>query len=94
MRSPNEAPAKNSSFRYAPLKVLGKRKQIILRIEFTQNFGLDCTFGSKYVNRTVIHSIYCTNYVLPVIGLILKFKKAVDINKMIKDYEATPFTLR
>ncbi len=23
------------------------------------------TFGSKYVNRTVIHSIYCTNYVLP-----------------------------
>jgi len=41
LRSPNEAPAKNSSFRYAPLKVLGKRKQIILRIEFTQNFGLD-----------------------------------------------------
>ena len=52
------------------------------------------TFGSKYVNRTVIHSIYCTNYVLPVIGLILKFKKAADISKMIKDYEATPFTFR
>ena len=31
---------------------------------------------------------------LPVIGLILKFKKATDISKMIKDYEATPFTFR
>jgi len=60
LRSPNEAPAKNSSFRYAPLKVLGKRKQIILRIEFTQNFGLDC----KYLFRTVITLIYCTNLVL------------------------------
>ena len=56
--------------------------------------GTTRTFGSKYVNRTVIHSIYCTNYVLPVIGLILKFKKAADISKMIKDYEATPFTFR
>ena len=32
--------------------------------------------------------------ILPEIGLILKFKKAADISKTIKDYEATPFTFR
>jgi len=66
LRSPNEAPAKNSSFRYAPLKVLGKRKQIILRIEFTQNFGLDCISSEKYVIHTVNAQKYCTLYVLDI----------------------------
>ena len=52
MRSPNEVLGQNSPFRYAPLKVLGKSKQIILRIEFTQNFGLDFVChapGSNYL---------------------------------------------
>ena len=65
----HERPARRAddvgaSFRYAPLKVLGKRKQIILRIEFTQNFGLDCIFTGKYLIHTVTGMIYCTIYVL------------------------------